>query len=93
MAKFKKRYSRDTDHNGIKGYIGVYAIKYATELVGKFDRKALADKLHGLTLDVAKYPNMLLTTSWDQNGELSRESFMTQVKDGKQVVIGTVPAN
>lgn len=93
VAEFKKRYNRDTDHNGIKGYIGVYAIKYATELVGKFDRKALADKLHGLTFEVAKYPNMLLTTSWDQNGELSRESFMTQVKDGKQVVIGTVPAN
>ncbi len=93
VARFKTRYSRDTDHNGIKGYIGVYAVKYATELVGKFDRKALADKLHGLTLGVAKYPDMLLTTSWDQNGELSRESFMTQVKDGKQVVIGTVPAN
>jgi branched-chain amino acid transport system substrate-binding protein len=36
---------------------------------------------------------MLLTTSWDQNGELSRESFMTQVKDGKQVATGTVPVN
>ena len=71
----------------------VYAIKYATELVGKFDRKALADKLHGLTLDVAKYPNMLLATSWDNTGELSRESFITEVKDGKQVVTGTVPAN
>jgi branched-chain amino acid transport system substrate-binding protein len=93
VTKFKKRYNRDTDHNGIKGYIGVYAIKYTTELVGKFDKQALADKLHGLTLDVAKYPNMLLTTSWDKNGELSRESFMTEVKGGKQVVIGTVPAN
>ncbi len=36
---------------------------------------------------------MLLTTSWDKTGELSRESFMTEVKGGKQVVIGTVPAN
>ena len=42
---------------------------------------------------MAKYPNMLLTTSWDNNGELSRESFITEVKDGKQVVTGTVPAN
>jgi len=91
--KFRKRYNRETDHNGIKGYIAVYAVKYTTEIVGKLDRQALADKLHGLTLDVAKYPQMLLTTSWDDKGELSRESFMTQVKDGKQVVIGTVPAN
>lgn len=92
-AKFKKAYGRDTDHNGIKGYIAVYAVKYVTEMIGKFDRQAFADKMHGLTLDAAKYPGMLLTTSWDRNGELSRESFMTQVKDGKQVVIGTLPAN
>ncbi|MBI1220058.1 MAG: ABC transporter substrate-binding protein [Rhodobacteraceae bacterium] len=93
VKKFHDRYNRDTDHNGIKGYIGVYAVKYATEMIGKIDPQALADKLHGLTLDAAKYPGMLLTTSWDKTGELSRESFMTEVKDGKQVVIGTVPAN
>ena len=92
-TKFKAAYNRDTDHNGIKGYIGVYAIKYATEINGKIDLQALADKLHGLTLDVATYPNMLLTSGWDENGELSRESFMTEVKDGKQVVTGTLPAN
>lgn len=92
-GRFRKKYNRETDHNGIKGYIAVYAVKYTTEIVGKIDRQALADKLHGLTLDAGKYPNMLLTTSWDDKGELSRESFMTQVKGGKQVVIGTVPAN
>ena len=86
-------YGRDTDHNGIKGYIGVYAVKYVTEMIGAFDREAFAKKMHGLTLDVAEYPGMLLTTTWDDTGEMSRESFMTEVKDGKQVVIGTVPAN
>jgi len=91
--KFQAKYGRDTDHNGIKGYIGMYAIKYVTELVGSFDREAFAKKMHGLTLDVAKYPGMLLTTSWDDTGELSRESFMTKVVDGKQKVVGLVPAN
>jgi branched-chain amino acid transport system substrate-binding protein len=93
VKKFHDKYNRDSDHNGIKGYIGVYAIKYATEMVGKFDRQALADKLHGLTLKVADHPGMLLDTSWDDKGELSRPSFMTEVKGNKQVVIGTVPAN
>ncbi len=93
VAKFRKIYHHNTDHNGIKGYIGVYAIKYVTEMVGKFDRKAFAAKMHGLTLDANKYPGMLLTTSWDKTGELSRESFMTQVKGGKAVVIATIPAN
>ncbi len=92
IAKFKKAYGRDTDHNGIKGYIGIYAIKYVTEMIGKFDRQALADKMHGLTLKAADYPGMLLDTRWDDTGEMLRTSFMTEVKDGKQVVIGTVPA-
>jgi len=93
VAKFENTYGRDTDHNGIKGYIGMYTIKYVTEMIGSFDREAFAQKMHGLTLDVADHPNMLLTTSWDDTGELSRESFMTQVVDGKQKVVGTVPAN
>ena len=91
--KFMDKYGRDTDHNGLKGYVAVYATKYVTELVGSFDKEAFANEMHGLTLDVAKYPGMLLTTSWDDKGEMSRESFMTQVVDGKQKVIGTVPAN
>lgn len=90
--KFKAKYGRDTDHNGLKGYIGIYAVKYVTEMNGKFDQEALAERMHGLTLDVAEFPGMLLTTSWDDTGEMARESFMTTVKDGKQVVIGTVPA-
>lgn len=91
--KFNAKYGRDTDHNGIKGYIGVYAVKYVTEMIGDFDREAFANKMHGLTLDVAENPGMLLTTSWDDTGEMSRESFMTQVVDGKQKVVGMVPAN
>jgi len=92
VKKFHDAYHRDTDHNGIKGYIGIYAIKYVTEMIGKFDRKAFAKKMHGLTLKASKYPGMMLDTSWDNTGEMLRTSFMTEVKNGKQVVIGTVPA-
>jgi len=92
-ANFQKKFNRTTDHNGIKGYTGVYAIKYATEMNGKIDKQALADKMHGLKLDVAKYPKILIDVSWDATGEMSRESYMTTVKGGKQVVVGTVPAN
>ena len=91
--KFKKAYSRDTDHNGIKGYISVYATKYVTEMVGSFDGQKFADKMHGLTLKAAEFPGMLMDTSWDANGELSRDSFMIEVKGGQQVVTGTIPAN
>lgn len=91
--KFQKKFNRDTDHNGLKGYVAAYTVKYVTEQVGSFDQDAFAKKMHGLTLDVKDNPGMLLTTTWDDKGEMSRESFMTQVVDGKQKVIGTVPAN
>jgi hypothetical protein len=48
--KFQKRFKYLPDHNGIKGYTAVYAVKYATEKLGKFDRKALAKSLHGMTI-------------------------------------------
>ena len=34
-ARFQKRFNYIPDHNGIKGYTGVYAIKYVTEKLGK----------------------------------------------------------
>lgn len=92
-AKFEAKYGRKTDHNGIKGYLAAYTTKYVTEINGAFDRAAFADKMHGLTLDVETYPGVLMTVSWDDTGEVSRESFMTEVIDGKQVVTDTVPAN
>ena len=48
--KFQARFKYLPDHNGIKGYTAVYAVKAATEKLGKFDRKALAKSLHGMTI-------------------------------------------
>ena len=41
-AKFYQEYKYISDHNGIKGYTGVYLLKAAIEKVGKLDRKAVA---------------------------------------------------
>lgn len=90
---FEAKFGRISDHNGIKGYLAAYATKYVTEMVGAFDQQKFAETMHGLTLDAEKYPGVLMTVGWDDTGELSRESFMIEVVDGKQVVTGTVPAN
>ena len=37
-------------------------------------------------------PGMLMDVSFDQNGDLDRESFMTKVVNGKQDVVATLPA-
>jgi branched-chain amino acid transport system substrate-binding protein len=91
--KFRKTFNRNPTHDALKGYIGAWTTKYVTEMVGKFDGQAFADKMHGLCLKAADYPHIMLDTCWDDRGEMSRPSFMVQVKDSKAVVIGTVPAN
>jgi len=90
-AKFQKRFHYVPDHNGIKGYTAVYAIKYATEKQGKFDRKLLAQTMHGLTITPQEAPGILMETSWDDKGEINRISFMAQIENGKPVIIRTLP--
>ncbi len=92
-ARFQKRFNYVSDHNGIKGYTGVYAIKYITEkkLGGKFDRKAFASAMHGLTITPNDEPNILIETSWDKTGEIDRISFLAEVVDGKQKITKILP--
>ncbi len=91
-ANFYQNYKYISDHNGIKGYTGVYLLKAAIEKVGKADKVAVAKALHGLQVSAAKNPGVIMDLSVDNNGDLDRESFMVEVKDGKQVVKETLPA-
>ena len=91
-AKFQKRFNYKPDHNGIKGYTAVYAVKYVTEKkLGKFDRKALAKTMHGLTITPADEPAILMETTWDDTGEIDRISFLAEVVNGQQKIIKTLP--
>ncbi len=89
--KFVKRFGYVPDHNGIKGYTGVYAVKYATQKIGSFDRKALAKALHGMTITPKDEPGILMETTWDANGDIDRISSLAEVVDGKQKIVQTLP--
>ncbi|MAS03399.1 MAG: ABC transporter substrate-binding protein [Ahrensia sp.] len=91
--KFEERFGYKADHNAIKGYIGAWTVKYVTEQIGEFDREKFADTMHGLCLDAASHPNILMDVCWDDTGEVSRESFLVEVIDGKQQITKTLPAN
>jgi branched-chain amino acid transport system substrate-binding protein len=91
-AKFFQEYKYISDHNGIKGYTGIYLLKAGLEKVGKLDRVAVAKALHGLSVSAAKEPGVLMDVTIDANGDLDRESYIVEVKDGKQVVKETLPA-
>jgi branched-chain amino acid transport system substrate-binding protein len=91
-AKFEKEYKYISDHNGLKGYSGIYALKAAIEKVGKFDKKAVAKAMHTLKVKAADQPGILMDVEFDANGDLDRESFMTEVRNGKQEITGILPA-
>jgi len=88
---FQNEYKSKSDHNGIKGYTGMYIVKAVTEKIGKFDSKAFAAAMKGISLTVKQYPGILLDVSFDANGDLDRESYLTKVVNGKQVVVATLP--
>jgi branched-chain amino acid transport system substrate-binding protein len=89
--KFQKEYKAKGDHNSLKGYSAMYIVKVLTERLGKFDPKAFAAAMKGAKFTVKDHPGVLLDVTFDQNGDLDRESFMTKVVNGKQQVIATLP--
>ena len=88
---FQAEYKTKSDHNGLKGYSGMYIVKAVTEKIGKFDSKAFAAAMKGVSLAVKDHPGILMDVSFDQNGDIDRESYMTKVENGKQVISAVLP--
>jgi branched-chain amino acid transport system substrate-binding protein len=88
---FVAEYKTKSDHNGLKGYSGMYIVKAVTEKIGKFDSKAFAAAMKGISLSTKDYPGILLDVTFDQHGDLDRDSYMTKVENGKQVISAILP--
>jgi branched-chain amino acid transport system substrate-binding protein len=89
--KFQARFNYASDHNGLKGYMAVAMIKWATEKQKTFDKKGLADTLRGATITPAEEPGIMITTKVEANGDLDRESYLAEVENGKQIIKATLP--
>jgi branched-chain amino acid transport system substrate-binding protein len=89
--KFQREFKFRSDHNGLKGYTGMYVVKAITERIGKVDGKAFAAAMHGAKISAKDAPGVLMDVSFDKNGDIDRESFLTKVVNGKQVVVETLP--
>jgi len=89
--KFQREFKFRSDHNGLKGYTGMYVVKAITEKIGKVDGKAFAAAMHGAKISAKDAPGVLMDVSFDKNGDIDRESFLTKVENGKQVVVKTLP--
>jgi len=90
-AKFEKEFKAKPDHNGIKGYFSAYMLKAAIEKAKSTDGKAVAAAMRGSCFKTKDHPGILLDVCFDEKGDIDRESFMVEVKDGKQIVTQTLP--
>jgi branched-chain amino acid transport system substrate-binding protein len=90
-AKYEREFKSKSDHNGIKGYTGIYVVKAVTEKIGKFDRKAFAAAMKNACFSAKQTPGVLMDVCFDDKGDIDRDSFLVEVKDGKQVVVETLP--
>jgi branched-chain amino acid transport system substrate-binding protein len=89
--KYEREYKSKSDHNGIKGYTGMYVVKAVTEKVGKFDRKAFAQAIKSSCFSAKQTPGLLMDVCFDEKGDIDRDSFLVEVKGGKQVVVEVLP--
>ena len=89
--KYEREFKSKSDHNGIKGYVGMYVVKAVYEKVGKFDRKAFAQAIRNTCFSAREVPGLLMDLCFDDKGDIDRESFLVEVKGGKQVVTETLP--
>jgi branched-chain amino acid transport system substrate-binding protein len=92
VKAFEDEYKYKPDHNGLKGYIGLYVVKAITERMGKFDQAGFIKALHGAKITTKDEPGVLMDLSYDDKGDLDRESFLIKVVNGAQVITGTIPA-
>ena len=90
VKKYEAEYKTRTDHNAMKGYTGMHAIKAVQDKVGKLDQKAFAKAMHGATISAAQYPGVLFDVRYDEKGDLDRESFIVKVANGRSEVVQTL---
>ncbi len=89
--KFEKEFKTKSDHNGIKGYFSAYVYKAAVEKAKSTDGKAVAAALKNSCFSAKQFPGVLMDVCFDDKGDIDRESFLVEVKEGKQIVTATLP--
>jgi branched-chain amino acid transport system substrate-binding protein len=89
--KYEKEFRSKSDHNGLKGYTGMYVVKAVTDKMGKVDRKGFAQAIKNACFSAKQTPGLLMDVCFDDKGDIDRESYLVEVKGGKQVVVETLP--
>jgi len=93
VADYQKRFGSRPDHNSLKGYFAVQALRMGLEATGKVDKAVVLAYLKDSRLDGKKQPALM--TAWvryDMFGDLNRESYILQAHGGKMRLVATMSA-
>jgi len=90
VKRYEAEYKTRPDHNAMKGYTGMHAVKAVQDKVGKLDQKAFAKTMHGASISAKEYPGVLFDVRYDDKGDLDRESFIVKVVNGRSQVVETL---
>ena len=90
--KFQAAHNTVSDHNGVKGYTRCQTPEASIENAGRFDRKAAAAAVGNSCFSAKHHPGVLVDVCFEDQGDIDRESFMTEVRGGKAVVVVVVVA-
>lgn len=93
VSAYEKAWGARPDHNSLKGYFAVQALRIALQEVGRVDAQAVLDHLKNQRLDGRRHP-ALMTASvrYDLFGDLDRESYILQARDGRMHLVATLSA-
>ncbi|MBL8834853.1 MAG: amino acid ABC transporter substrate-binding protein [Alphaproteobacteria bacterium] len=89
--RFQAAFNRISDHNGIKGFFAVHVVNAVTKRLGRFDRQAFAEAMKNIRITTADAPGVLMDVSYDDKGNLDRDSFLVEVRNGRQEVVAVLP--
>jgi branched-chain amino acid transport system substrate-binding protein len=88
-ARYRMGFKAAPDADAMGGYTAVGLLVGGVARLGRPDRTALPQVLRGLALP-AGAPAMVMNTRWDASGEMTRATFMVEIKEGRPVVLATL---
>lgn len=89
--RFQAAFNRISDHNGIKGFFAVHVVNAVTKRLGRFDRQAFAQAMKNVRITIQDEPGVLMDVSYNDKGDLDRDSFLVEVRNGRQEVVAVLP--
>jgi branched-chain amino acid transport system substrate-binding protein len=91
LTKYERAHGSRADPHGLVGYAALYLVKAVSERAGTLDAEAFAVAMRGVRLLARDAPGVLLDVAFDGRGTPDYELLIVAIRDGKPVVIDSLP--